>query len=634
MAIMIMEKKDLGRKMERAYQILKEYFGYKEFRDGQKNMIQALLAGQDALGIMPTGAGKSLCFQIPALLFPGITLVVSPLISLMNDQVRALIQSGVAAAYLNRSLTERQYLKALQNARAGKYKIIYVSPERLTTEGFQAFAQAAEISMVAVDEAHCVSQWGQDFRPSYLQVPDFIRSLPQRPVVSAFTATATQTVKEDIIRILELQSPVETATGFDRKNLYYEVQHPADKQTALLNLVRRYEDTSGIVYCSTRKKVEEVCDLLQRNGHLATRYHAGLSEEERRQNQEDFLFDRQTVMVATNAFGMGIDKSNVHYVIHYNMPKDMESYYQEAGRAGRDGQPANCILLYHGQDVVTNQFLIEHAQENEQLDEETYRQVQRKERERLRKITFYCHTQDCLRKYILAYFGEHHTGFCGNCYNCGDHFERTDITVDAQIILSCVKRTGERFGLSIIVDVLRGAKNEKIFRLGLDKQSTYESAAADAGAAPAGQRALFDRKAVFECQRRGLSCVIFGRRFQAGVAGQRAGLAADEKGNPKRAGFQTEGNGGGQPRAVSKASGAARRAGSQTKRAGLCGVHRRLATGNVPEPAQNRRGFFEDSRCGAKKVGEVWRSLLAGDPGVSDGRLNGILNLFFIKKKN
>ena len=459
--------------MERAYQILKEYFGYKEFRDGQKNMIQALLAGQDALGIMPTGAGKSLCFQIPALLFPGITLVVSPLISLMNDQVRALLQSGVAAAYLNRSLTERQYLKALQNARAGKYKIIYVSPERLTTEGFQAFAQAAEISMVAVDEAHCVSQWGQDFRPSYLQVPDFIRSLPQRPVVSAFTATATQTVKEDIIRILELQSPVETATGFDRKNLYYEVQHPADKQTALLNLVRRYEDTSGIVYCSTRKKVEEVCDLLQRNGHLATRYHAGLSEEERRQNQEDFLFDRQTVMVATNAFGMGIDKSNVHYVIHYNMPKDMESYYQEAGRAGRDGQPANCILLYHGQDVVTNQFLIEHAQENEQLDEETYRQVQRKERERLRKITFYCHTQDCLRKYILAYFGEHHTGFCGNCYNCGDHFERTDITVDVQIILSCVKRTGERFGLSTIVDVLRGAKNEKIFRLGLDKQSTY-----------------------------------------------------------------------------------------------------------------------------------------------------------------
>ncbi|MCI9576231.1 MAG: DNA helicase RecQ [Clostridiales bacterium] len=459
--------------MERAYEALNEYFGYTEFRDGQKTMIQALLAGQDALGIMPTGAGKSLCFQIPALLFPGITLVVSPLISLMNDQVRALLQSGVAAAYLNRSLTERQYLKALQNARAGKYKIIYVSPERLTTEGFQAFAQSAEISMVAVDEAHCVSQWGQDFRPSYLQVPDFIRSLPQRPVVSAFTATATQTVKEDIIRILELQSPVETTTGFDRKNLYYEVQRPADKQTALLNLVSRYEDTSGIVYCSTRKKVEEVCDLLQRSGHLATRYHAGLSEEERRQNQEDFLFDRQTVMVATNAFGMGIDKSNVHYVIHYNMPKDMESYYQEAGRAGRDGQPADCILLYHGQDVVTNQFLIEHAQENERLDEETQRQVQQKDRERLRKMTFYCHTQDCLRKYILAYFGERHAGFCGNCYNCGDHFERVNITVDAQMILSCVKRTGERFGLSTIVDVLRGAKNEKIFRLGLDKQSTY-----------------------------------------------------------------------------------------------------------------------------------------------------------------
>lgn len=459
--------------MQPIYEALQQYFGYTQFREGQLEMITALMSGRDVVGIMPTGAGKSLCFQLPALLFEGITLVVSPLISLMNDQVRALLQAGAAAAYLNSSLTERQYGKALSNARAGRYKIIYVSPERLETEGFQAFAKKTDISMVAVDEAHCTSQWGQDFRPSYLQIASFIAGLPKRPVVSAFTATATALVKEDIIRILELRDPVETVTGFNRENLYYEVQHPADKDSAVLTLVRRYEGKSGIIYCSTRKKVEEVCTLLRDHGIPATRYHAGLPEAERVRNQDDFLFDRQPVMVATNAFGMGIDKSNVNYVIHYNMPKDMESYYQEAGRAGRDGRPADCILLYHGQDVVTNQFLLEQSQENASLDEETRRQVQEKDRERLKRMTFYCHTKDCLRKYILQYFGESHPGFCGNCYNCIGNFERVEITTQAQMILSCVKRTGERYGIGTVTDILRGAKTERLLRLGLDQQSTY-----------------------------------------------------------------------------------------------------------------------------------------------------------------
>ena len=329
-------------------EILKTYYGYDAFRPGQEAMIDALLSGRDALAIMPTGAGKSVCYQVPALLLPGITLVVSPLVSLMRDQVTALVQMGVPAAFLNSTLTYRQYLLALDRARDGWYKIIYVAPERLETDGFRAFAQAAQISLVAVDEAHCISQWGQDFRPSYLNIPDFVASLPQRPPIGAFTATATPEV--------------------DRENLYFEVQEPRSKQTALLELVRSRPGKCGIVYCSTRRAVEDVCAFLQGEGMSATRYHAGLDAEERRKNQEDFLFDRVQVMVATNAFGMGIDKSDVRYVIHYNMPKDLESYYQEAGRAGRDGAPSSCILLYSGQDVRTARFLIEHGEPREDLD--------------------------------------------------------------------------------------------------------------------------------------------------------------------------------------------------------------------------------------------------------------------------
>ncbi|MEG1584213.1 MAG: ATP-dependent DNA helicase RecQ, partial [Anaerovorax sp.] len=347
--------------MKNKFEILEQYFGYTQFREGQELLIDTILSGRDVAGIMPTGAGKSLCFQVPALLLPGITLVISPLISLMKDQVNALVQNGVPAAYLNSSLTAKQYQSVLKKAYEGTYKIIYVAPERLFTEEIKGLVEDLTLSMVTIDEAHCVSQWGQDFRPSYLEISKFIKSLTKRPVVSAFTATATPKVREDMLQMLELENPYVLLTGFDRKNLYFEVQKPKDKTAAVLEIVSELKDKSGIIYCSTRKNVEEVCAVLCENGYEATRYHAGLKDEERKQNQEEFLFDKCTIMVATNAFGMGIDKSNVSFVIHYNMPKDLESYYQEAGRGGRDGEDAICILLYSGKDVVTNQFLLNHG---------------------------------------------------------------------------------------------------------------------------------------------------------------------------------------------------------------------------------------------------------------------------------
>ena len=454
-------------------EILRQYFGYSQFRQGQKTLIDSILAGKDTLGIMPTGAGKSICYQVPALMMEGITLVISPLISLMKDQVGALNAAGIHAAYLNSSLTPGQYMKALNFAGQGRYPIIYVAPERLMTDAFLDFALNARISMVAVDEAHCVSQWGQDFRPSYLKIVEFIDQLKTRPVVSAFTATATSQVREDIVRILKLREPTVLTTGFDRSNLYFAVKSPKDRYASMVNDLERHRGESGIIYCLTRKTVEEVCGKLIQDGFPATRYHAGLSDEERRRNQDDFIYDRSPIMVATNAFGMGIDKSNVRYVIHYNMPKNMESYYQEAGRAGRDGEPAECILIYGGQDVVTNQMFIEHNQENDALDPETRAIVMEQDRERLKKMTYYCFTNECLRDYILRYFGEYGGNYCGNCSNCLTQFETVDVTELAKGIAGCVESSRQRYGINVIIDTVHGANTAKIRGYRMDENPHY-----------------------------------------------------------------------------------------------------------------------------------------------------------------
>lgn len=453
--------------------VLKDFFGYTSFRRGQEELIDNILSGGDTLGIMPTGAGKSICYQLPALMFRGITLVISPLISLMKDQVSSLAQAGISAAYINSSLSFGQYTKVLQNSMNNKYKIIYAAPERLLTKEFIDFAKQAEISMITVDEAHCVSQWGQDFRPSYLKISQFINELTYRPVVTAFTATATSQVRDDIIEKLDLNNPYILTTGFDRKNLYFGVRKPKNKLAELKEYISGNNTKCGIVYCSTRKAVDEVCGDLIAAGYTAARYHAGLTDTERRENQDLFIYDKCKIMVATNAFGMGIDKSNVSYIIHYNMPKNIESYYQEAGRAGRDGESAECILFYSGQDVITNQFLIDNSNENEELDEETIKAIKQKDRELLKVMTFYCHTNDCLREYILNYFGEKTANYCGNCSSCNTNFEETDITTHAQKIMSCIKRTGERFGIKIIVDTLRGSRNQRVISSKLDKLSTY-----------------------------------------------------------------------------------------------------------------------------------------------------------------
>ena len=409
------------RLMKNAVATLRRYFGHDSFRQGQEAMVEALLSGRDALGVMPTGAGKSVCYQVPALMLEGITLVISPLISLMADQVAALKAAGIPAAYLNSTLTPRQMDLALERAHQGAYRIIYVAPERLETASFLRFATRVKIAMIAVDEAHCVSQWGQDFRPVYLRIADFVAQLPVRPVMGAFTATATERVRADIIRHLRLVNPVAVTTGFDRPNLYFEVVRcPSGKRRdqVLKDVLRGRTGQSGIVYCATRKAVEEICDQLNGAGIAASRYHAGLSDEERRQNQEDFQYDRVQVMVATNAFGMGIDKSNVRFVIHYQMPRSMEAYYQEAGRAGRDGERAECILLYSGQDIITAKWMIEHNPPNEALSAAEQSNVRRLDMNRLQSMIDYCTQDRCLRAGILRYFGERVTADCGDCGFC------------------------------------------------------------------------------------------------------------------------------------------------------------------------------------------------------------------------
>jgi len=455
------------------HETLKKYFGYDSFRTGQEELIRDILAGKDVLGIMPTGAGKSMCFQIPALMLDGLTIVISPLISLMKDQVNALTQSGIGAAYINSSLTEGQISKALANARSGAYKLVYVAPERLTTYEFITFAKSANVSMLTVDEAHCISEWGQDFRPSYSKIPEFIAELGHRPIVSAFTATATPIVRDDIAVRLKLNEPTVLVTGFDRQNLSFEVKKPQDRFAALMEFLHDRAERSGIIYCLTRAAVEDVCLKLQQNGVNASRYHAGLPDAERRDSQDDFLYDRVQVMVATNAFGMGIDKSNVSFVVHYNMPMNLEAYYQEAGRAGRDGGPADCLLLYNGQDVHTNLWMIDNPRDVEYQDFASETMLKERDRKRLREMTFYCTTRDCLRGYILKYFGEKPPNFCGNCSNCNTHFETEDVTLDAQKIISCVARMKERYGVVMLIDVLRGSRNEKVLRNGLDKLSTH-----------------------------------------------------------------------------------------------------------------------------------------------------------------
>lgn len=454
-----------------------KYFGYQQFRSGQESLIDGILAGQDVFGIMPTGGGKSICYQVPALMLPGITFVISPLISLMQDQVLALKALGIPAAYINSTLSPQQMQLVYRNLLNGQYKIVYVAPERLDYSGFGSIASRLNISLIAVDEAHCISQWGQDFRPSYLRIIHFIDALPVRPVVAAFTATATGQVRDDVKRLLNLDQPVEIVTGFDRPNLFFEVIHPEQKDSELLRLLAVRRNKSGIIYCSTRKKVESVCDTLLQKGYPATRYHAGLDEEERRRNQEDFIRDRKSIMVATNAFGMGIDKSNVGFVIHYNMPKSMEAYYQEAGRAGRDGTDADCILLYSGADIITARFLIRNSGENEELDAHQREMIRQQDFQRLESMISYCKTLDCLRGFILDYFGQNHPAFCGNCSNCKGEFEFVDITREAQMLLSCVKRVYDKLGywvgIAMIVRILRGSKDQKILNLGLDKLSTY-----------------------------------------------------------------------------------------------------------------------------------------------------------------
>lgn len=451
---------------------LKAVFGYDSFRPGQEAVINAILEGRDILAVMPTGAGKSLCYQVPAMLLSGITLVISPLISLMQDQVKALNEAGVNAAFINSSLSEKELNDTFKNAYKGHYKIIYVAPERLMSEGFISFAKSVEISMATVDEAHCISQWGQDFRPSYMDIAEFINILDKRPIISAFTATATQNVREDIICSLGLNNPYFLVTGFDRENLFFQVDKPQNKERFILDFIERHRGESGIIYCATRKNVDSLYTLLRKQHISVGKYHAGMSNEERKQMQNDFVFDYTSIVIATNAFGMGIDKSNVRFVIHYNMPSSMENYYQEAGRAGRDGLNSECILLFSPQDIIINRFLLEHKDFSD-IDPIDAMTIRERDIKRLQIMEGYCYTTECLRNYILKYFGEDPKKPCDDCGNCLRQFETLDMTDEAKKIINCIYESRGRYGKNIIMDTVLGAKTARLTEIGATEYKSY-----------------------------------------------------------------------------------------------------------------------------------------------------------------